>query len=61
MARLATITDEELSGAPSFTVKVDGADETVGGIVSFVALHEAYHIGQLAYVTRLLGGERLIR
>ncbi len=61
MKRLESITDAELDGLPSFTVEVPGAVNTVGGIVSFGALHESYHIGQMAYLVRLLGGERLIR
>jgi uncharacterized damage-inducible protein DinB len=61
LKRLESITDEQLDGPPSFTVQVPGAVNTVGGIVSFGAAHEAYHIGQMAYLVRLLGGERLIR
>jgi uncharacterized damage-inducible protein DinB len=61
MKRLDTIEDSELDRAPSFRVEVPGAVNTVGGMVSFGALHEAYHIGQMAYLVRLLGGDRLIR
>lgn len=61
MGRLEKIDDAELDGAPSFRVEVPGAVNTVGGIVSFGATHEAYHIGQMAYLVRLLGGDRLIR
>ena len=61
MKRLEKIDDSGLDGVPSFKVEVPGAVNTVGGIVSFGALHEAYHIGQMAYLVRLLGGDRLIR
>jgi uncharacterized damage-inducible protein DinB len=30
-------------------------DGTVGGMLSFLAMHESYHVGQLVYVRRLLG------
>lgn len=29
-------------------------DGTVGGMVSFLAMHESYHVGQLAYLRRLV-------
>ena len=61
MKRLESITDEELDGQPSFSVQVPGTVDTVGGILSFGAIHEAYHIGQMAYLVRLLGGQRLTR
>ena len=61
MKRLETISDKELDGPPSFTVQVPGTVNTVGGMVSFGALHEAYHVGQMAYLVRLLGGDRLNR
>lgn len=32
-------------------------DKTVGGMVSFLAFHEAYHVGQAAYLRRWLGHE----
>lgn len=30
-------------------------DGTVGGMVSFLSMHESYHVGQVVYVRRLLG------
>jgi hypothetical protein len=30
---------------------------TVGGMVSFLAMHESYHVGQMVYVRRLLSSE----
>jgi hypothetical protein len=35
-------------------------DGTVGGMVSFLAMHESYHVGQMVYVRRLLGVESLV-
>ena len=32
-------------------------DGTVGGMLSFLAMHESYHVGQFVYVKRLSGGE----
>lgn len=61
MKRLEAVSDRELDGTPSMKVQVPGTVNTVGGIVSFGALHEAYHVGQMAYLVRLLGGDRLIR
>jgi len=61
MKRLEAVSERELDGIPSMNVQVPGAVNTVGGIVSFGALHEAYHVGQMAYLVRLLGGDRLIR
>jgi uncharacterized damage-inducible protein DinB len=61
MKRLEKVEDQELDGKPSLMVEVPGAVNTVGGMVSFGALHEAYHIGQMGYLVRLLGGDRLIR
>jgi hypothetical protein len=39
--------------SPSFNGKV-------GGMVSFLAMHESYHVGQMVYVRRLLGGEEAV-
>ena len=35
-------------------------DGTVGGMVSFLAMHESYHVGQLVYVRRMLGGDGVV-
>jgi hypothetical protein len=35
-------------------------DGTIGGMLSFLAMHESYHVGQMAYVRRLLGGDRVV-
>jgi uncharacterized damage-inducible protein DinB len=34
-------------------------DGTIGGMVSFLAMHETYHVGQVVYLRRLLGHERV--
>jgi uncharacterized protein YndB with AHSA1/START domain len=52
-ARLATLTDADLSqpakGPRPNTV------QTIGEQIAFIALHDAYHVGQLAYVRKALG------
>ncbi len=35
-------------------------DGTMGGMISFLAMHETYHVGQVVYVRRLLGHERIV-
>ena len=56
---LANVTEEVLSRpvpdspAPKF-------DGKVGGLVAFFALHEAYHVGQLAYLRKFLGYSQLV-
>jgi len=56
--RFLEVTEADLSGPAPF--KMPGLEETAGGIVAFLAMHEAYHVGQLAYILRLHGGERLV-
>jgi uncharacterized damage-inducible protein DinB len=34
-------------------------DGTVGGMVSFLAMHETYHVGQVVYVRRMLGRDKV--
>ncbi|RKX26101.1 MAG: hypothetical protein DRP45_04415 [Candidatus Zixiibacteriota bacterium] len=57
MKRLEEATTEELSAKPPFEVPY--VENTVGGIVSFLAWHESTHIGQLAYLGRLYGDTQL--
>jgi uncharacterized damage-inducible protein DinB len=52
-ARFDTITDADLA-TPARSNKVPGA-KTVGDQLAFLAFHESYHIGQLAYVRKALG------
>ena len=35
-------------------------DGTIGGLVSFLAMHETYHVGQAVYLRRLLGHDRVV-
>jgi hypothetical protein len=51
--RLATLTAAELDtrAAQSFPVH----DESLLGGIAFLQQHESFHIGQLAYLRRLLG------
>lgn len=35
-------------------------DGTIGGMVSFLAMHETYHVGQVVYLRRLLGHDRIV-
>jgi uncharacterized damage-inducible protein DinB len=58
MRRLEEITEDELSGDAPWQVPV--SEQTVRGAVSFMSLHETYHVGQMAYIRRLLGYERLV-
>jgi len=50
--------DDVLVGKPPF--EVPGVEKTVAGMVAFLQLHESYHVGQMAYINRLHGGERLV-
>jgi uncharacterized damage-inducible protein DinB len=58
LARLEEVPDEVL--AEETSVDIPGVEKTVGALVSFLQLHESYHIGQLACIIRLQGGERLM-
>jgi uncharacterized damage-inducible protein DinB len=40
------------AAAPEPSPSFDG---TVGGMVSFLAMHESYHVGQVVYLRRLIG------
>jgi uncharacterized damage-inducible protein DinB len=51
-APAATLAAAAPQPSPSF-------DGTIGGMVSFLAMHETYHVGQVVYLRRLLGHERV--
>jgi uncharacterized protein YndB with AHSA1/START domain/uncharacterized damage-inducible protein DinB len=51
--RLASLGDAELL-RPA-TGPVPPAVQTVGDLITFIALHDSYHVGQLAYVRKALG------
>jgi uncharacterized damage-inducible protein DinB len=57
-SRFESMTEGDLSGQPPF--KIPGIEETIAGSISFMAFHEGYHVGQLAYVLRLHGGDKLV-
>ena len=45
----------ELLSAPSPEKAPPSTDGTLGGVISFLAYHETYHVGQAAYISRWLG------
>jgi len=49
---------EQVLQAPS-NAQVPIADTTVNGLVSFLVSHEAYHIGQLGILRKLIGKEAM--
>jgi uncharacterized damage-inducible protein DinB len=52
------LNDADLDGEPPFTVP--GVEETAGGVLAFLSLHESYHVGQLAYINRLHDATQLV-
>ena len=52
-ARLAAATDDVLSGPAA--VSPTPAIKTVGDLIAFLAFHDSYHVGQLAFLRKLLG------
>ena len=52
-ARFDLLTEQDLA-APARGKQLPGA-RTVGDQLAFLAFHESYHIGQLAYVCKALG------
>jgi hypothetical protein len=57
-ARFETLTDADLA-APSprdFPV----ADKSIAGAITFLAFHEGYHAGQMAYIRKWLGKGQLV-
>jgi len=57
-ARFETLTEKDLAGEPPFAIP--GLEKSVAGILAFMSFHESYHVGQLAYLQRLHGGEKLV-
>ncbi len=51
--RLATVTVEELAVTAPRKFRI--ADDTLAGAVAYLGYHEAYHVGQMAYVRKWLG------
>ena len=56
--RFEELTDEELSAEAPRRFPVP--DNTLRGAINFLAYHEAYHVGQLAYLRKWLGKEKLV-
>jgi uncharacterized damage-inducible protein DinB len=57
-AALEEVPEATLSApAPQPSPSLDG---TVGGMVSFLAMHETYHVGQFVYLRRILGHDRVV-
>jgi uncharacterized damage-inducible protein DinB len=52
-AALESITSEALAAA--WTEKAPSFDGRLSGFIGFMATHESYHVGQLAYLRRWLG------
>jgi len=49
------VSEETLSAAS--TVKVPSADGTLSGVINFLAYHDTYHTGQVAFLRCWLGHE----
>ena len=56
-AGLANLPDAALSSPAPAKVPVN--DDTLGGMLAFLMHHEAYHIGQLGLLRRILGKEAM--
>ena len=57
-ARFEELTGEELVGPPP--VRVATPDGTLRGAIALFAFHDAYHIGQVALIRKVLGQPPLI-
>ena len=57
-ARLAALTEAELTR--DATGPQLPASKTLGDQIGFLALHESYHVGQLAYVRKMLGHRGIV-
>jgi hypothetical protein len=56
--RLEEIGDAELSAKCPRDFPI--ADKTMRGAITFLAYHEGYHVGQMAYLRKLLGKGQLV-
>jgi len=56
--RLGSLTDAELSAKPPREFRI--ADKSLRGAIAYLAYHEAYHVGQMAYLRKWLGKESLV-
>jgi hypothetical protein len=55
--RLQAMNDAELQA--DLQVKIPSTDGTLRGAIVFALFHEGYHVGQMGYVRRTLGRERI--
>lgn len=55
--RLSELTADDLAAASPPGVGFDG---TMNGLIQLMAFHDAYHVGQLGYLRRMSGLERLV-
>ena len=55
---LKNLSDDFLTEKAPYDFPVD--DKSMLGGISFMAMHESYHIGQLAYIKKLLGHGQLV-
>ncbi len=59
MLNVLTNAPDEILEAPS-TLDLPVEDNNVLNGIAFLAMHDSYHIGQLAYIRRLLGYNQLV-
>jgi hypothetical protein len=55
--RLRAMSDADLYG--ELEVKIPSTDGTLRGAIVFALFHEGYHVGQMGYVRRTLGKDRI--
>lgn len=55
--RLMAMPESELIG--DLQVKIPSTDGTLRGAIVFALFHEGYHVGQMGYVRRALGKDRI--
>jgi uncharacterized damage-inducible protein DinB len=57
-AKYAELTEAELAAEAPF--KLPTPDPTLRGMIAFFAYHESYHLGQIAYVRKWIGGPGIV-
>jgi hypothetical protein len=58
LKRFESLTEADLSQKASRDFPI--ADKTLVGAIHFLAFHEGYHVGQMAYLRKWLGKESLV-
>lgn len=56
IAKLESLTEDDLLADPPISTPI-ASDQTLRGFITFIAHHEAYHIGQLSLARRFFGYE----